>query len=165
MAWMAPIGAAAHQKHEEVELLRKLKEADPDGKYEFKIIRAGINGFRSQDYLNQVLDSEMQGSWELAEKIDNARIILRRTIHSRTKDVHLDPDYDPYRVNYGTGSVNIVAVLLGLSVLVGVMFLFGYLNMERDTAMAGDGSATPMIMLAIGVFLLVLLVIVKIKRK
>ena len=163
MAWMAPIAAAAHQKQEEAALLKKLVEVDPEGRYEFKIIRGGINAFRNQEYLNQVLDKEMQGSWEFVEKIDNARVVLRRSNKSKLQDVHLDPDYDPYRINYGTGNANVIAILMGLSILVGLMFLFGYKVMQQK---GGNGSTpTPMIIVAITVFLLVMVVMVKLKRK
>ena len=165
MAWMAPIAVAAHQKQEEAAMLKKLMDADPEGRYEFKIIRAGINGFRNQEYFDQVLDIEMQGSWEFVEKIDNARVVLRRSINSKMQDVHLNADYDPYRINYGSGNANAPAILLGLVMLVGLMFLFGYQYMQKDTGIGSDGSPTPMIIVAITLFLLVMLVMVKLKRK
>ena len=165
MAWMAPIAAAAHQKQEEATMLKKLMDADPDGRFEFKIIRGGINAFRNQDYLLQVLDKEMQGSWELAEKIDNGRVVLRRGINSKLQDEHLDADYDPYGVNYGSGNSNAVAILLGLVLLVGLMFFAGYQLMQQDTGITTGESSTPMIIIAITVFLLIFVVKVKLKRK
>jgi hypothetical protein len=166
MAWMAPISAAAQQRQEEMALLSKLREADEQGRYEFKIIRAGLNGFRNQDYLDQVLDTEMQGSWEFVEKIDNGRVILRRTLTSKAKDIHLDVDYDPYRINYGSGNANIMGIVIGLILLVGIMFFFGFQVLGRGTEEAVNGLSMPMIILSVGILLLLLIVVLlKLKRK
>jgi hypothetical protein len=163
MGWIAPVAAAAHQRNEEAEMVKKLKNLDPEGRFEYKIVRGGLNDFHNQEYLQQVLDAERQGSWEFVEKIDNARIILRRSKHSQLQDNYLDPDYIPYRTSYGTGSANVVGILVGLLILVGLMFLFGYQVLSPDTGKASPSNSV--ILISVILFLLIIAVIVKIKRK
>ena len=165
MAWIAPIAAAAHHRQEEAELLDKLKKLDPEGRYEFKIIRGSIKTFRNDDYLQEVLDIERQGGWEFVEKIDNTRVVLRRLRNLNLKEMNPEPDYDPYRVQYDNMNANALAILLGLVVLVGFMLVFGKGLANQDAVVNDSESSSPVIIIAITVFILLMVVLVKIRRK
>jgi hypothetical protein len=165
MAWMAPVAVAAQQKKEEAAMIQKIQNADPEGKYEYKIIRSEMNAFRNQDYLQEILDIESQGSWHVVEKIDNARVILRRPTSAQVQDIHLDTEYDPYRVNYGSGSVNVIAILLGLLVLVGSMFFLGYQVMQNRPELIRQQAGMPYIVFSVVLFLMIFLLFVKFGKK
>jgi len=167
MAWMAPIAAAGHQRKEEAELLKILMEEDPDGQYEFKIVRGSITTFRSDEYLQEMLDIENQGGWEFVENIDNVRVVLRRPVtFSRRNDNGYDPDYDPYRVHYDRMNPNAIAVIVGLLLLGGVIILTGILLTRQLPGFGeGENSSVPIIFIAIIIILFFQIVMVRMRRK
>jgi hypothetical protein len=73
--------------------------SDPSGAVEYKILRSATGAFRNPAKFRAALEEEAPAGWELVEKLDNARIRLRRSIAWRQKDGELAQD--PYRIQVG----------------------------------------------------------------
>jgi Flp pilus assembly protein TadB len=122
MAWIAPIAAAAREKEEEEEraMVEWLEgQEGGGGSYEYKVLRSSFGAFANRAKRQAALDEEARTGWELAAKLDNDRLILRRPVSMRGADSVLSPDVDPYRTQIGANLPVIVglliAVLLGLA--------------------------------------------------
>ena len=109
-----------------------LMNTDPSGTIEYKIIRSVTGAFKDPVKFRAALDEEARAGWELAEKFDNSRARLRRSIECRTRDAGLGQD--PYRTQIGMSEAAfaisiIVYVLLGVGLLIGLVV--GIVNMLR----------------------------------
>ena len=121
MAWMIPITSAAadRRRGDEDRLLASLIQQDTGQRYEFKILHGGPRAFRGQERLQQILEQESRAQWELAMKLDDARLVLRRTRDARSRDVLRGGEIDPYRTELGsTGSI--AAITVALAVVTGL---------------------------------------------
>lgn len=144
MGWMVPIVTATGQQHEEEQVLAALIKQDQEDRYEFKVLHGGFATFRDKERLQQILDEEARAQWELAMKLDDARIVLRRPRTARSRDVLLGEGIDPYRTQLRGSSAarNVVLTMVALLLALG----FG-LALQREM---GNGSdmAWPVIMVA-----------------
>ena len=163
MGWVAPIAAAAQQKKEEKYFLEKLREADPEGIYEFKVLQGGFSTFTNADDLQRILDIERQGSWDFVEKIDNKRVILRRPKKSKTQDAYRDESYEPYGIYYGASKKTTVSLIIGLLLIVGFLFMFGIFQARSSNLL--DVSSMPMVITALSIFVLIVLMSIKKRLK
>ena len=84
--------------------------------YEYKIMRSATASFRAREALARMLEEERAAGWELAEKLDDRRVRLKRSVEHRAADSSLS--HDPYRTTYGMSDAKlafiITAVVLGL---------------------------------------------------
>lgn len=122
MGWIAPIAVAAAQKEEEERALRELEHRFGRA-WEFKVLRGMAFAFGNPDRLQEALTDESAAGWELAQKLDDNRLILRRPVTARENDILLGDNYNPYREHYGSGYVWLLALTLGLVVLGGVVLV------------------------------------------
>lgn len=143
MAYMAPIIAAAsaaqkkRQDEEEESLMAEFLKEDKSGNWEYKIIRGMIGAFRSEARMQRVLEVEAQASWELAMKLDDDRMVLRRPRSARGQDVNLDPGVRPYRTNYGGKTIPII---LGMLMLILSVAVFAYTFFAGGNGFTGIGA-------------------------
>ena len=122
MAWIAPIAVAAAQKEEEERTIRELQHRYGRA-WEFKVLRGTLFAFGNPDRLQEALTEESAAGWELAQRLDDNRLILRRPVAARENDVLLGDNYNPYREHYGSGHVWLITVAIGLVLLGGVALL------------------------------------------
>ena len=122
MAWIAPIAVAAAQKEEEERAMRELRHRF-GGAWEFKVLRSASFAFGNSDRLQEALMEESAAGWQLARRLDDNRLILRRPVTARQNDVLLGDNYDPYREHYGSGHVWLMALVFGLVALGAVVLL------------------------------------------
>ena len=122
----AAAAAAAKRKRdqeEEEEVEVTPLNSDPSGAVEYKIIRSATAAFKNPAKFRAALEEEARAGWELAEKLDDSRVRLRRSIAWRLKDGELSQD--PYRIKTGMSEAAIalwiVLALAGMAVLVGLM--------------------------------------------
>jgi len=122
----AAAAAAAKRKRdqeEEEEVEVTPLNSDPSGAVEYKIIRSATAAFKNPAKFRAALEEEARAGWELAEKLDDARVRLRRSIAWRQKDGELSQD--PYRIKMGLSQVArvlwIVVGALVFLVLVGLV--------------------------------------------
>jgi hypothetical protein len=113
--------AAARRRAEEEELRTMTYSADELALgWEFKILRAPTRMFRKREVLASILAEEARAGWELLEKLDDARLRLKRPVALRERDAALD--FDPYRTQCGIGegtlALLVVVSILGLLALV-----------------------------------------------
>src|SRR5690348_4857885 len=108
----AAAAARQRQEHEEEEEVTPMN-SDPSGAVEYKIIRSATSAFKKSAFFQQVLEEEAAAGWELVEKLDNARLRLRRSIQWRKKDNGLTQD--AYRTHVGLSET-----ALGMRILLGV---------------------------------------------
>jgi hypothetical protein len=116
MAWIAPIAVAAAQKEEEERVIRELRHRFGRA-WEFKVLRSASFAFGNPDRLQEALMEESAAEWQLAQRLDDNRLILRRPIAARENDVLLGDKYNPYREHYGSGYAWLMGIALGLVVL------------------------------------------------
>jgi hypothetical protein len=127
MAWIAPIAAASKQREQEEEERAMVEwlsgQEDADGPYEYKVLRSSFGAFGNRTKRQAALDEEARAGWELAAKLDDDRLILRRPVSMRGADSVLPPEVDPYRVQIDTNLPVIAGLLMAL--LLG-MAVFGF---------------------------------------
>ncbi len=120
---------AANKKRRQMEYeeehLTKYNSNDLEG-WEFKIVRSTTGKFKSQEFVQQVVQEESQNGWEMLEKFDNGRIRFKRKTSRRSMDQYAK--IDPYRSTVGMGEGSLVLVILltvfgSIGVLLGVIFL------------------------------------------
>lgn len=116
MAWIAPIAVAAAEKEAEERALRELEQRF-GGDWEFKVLRGMAFTFGNPDRRREALMEESAAGWQLAQQLDDNRLILRRPVTERESDVLLGDNYNPYRQYYGSGSVGLMALILGCVML------------------------------------------------
>ena len=100
----------------EEERMTQYNSQDMDG-WEFKIVRATTNKFRTPETLKLVCAEEARSGWEMVEKFDNQRIRFKRRIDRRSMDQHAT--IDPYRTTIGISEGQTVLLVLGILALVG----------------------------------------------
>ncbi len=130
MAYIAPIIAAANKKkqdEEEESLMAEFMKNDKSGEWEYKIIRGTLGEFRSEARMQRALEAESRASWELAMKLDDERLVLRRHRSARSQDANLDPGVRPYRTDYGGKTILLIVgmLLLILGVIAFALFSGG----------------------------------------
>ncbi|MDF1512625.1 MAG: hypothetical protein P1S60_02325 [Anaerolineae bacterium] len=129
MAYIAPIAAvvaAAQKKKQEEEeeaLMANFMNEDKSGNWEYKIIRGIVGAFRSETRMRRALENESQAGWELAMKLDDERMILRRPRSASRHDGTLASGASPYRTDYGGNSFKLVVAFLVL-LLGAAVFIF-----------------------------------------
>ena len=118
MGWMPAIAAAAKRRREEQEestLMERLRSQDAEGRFEFKILRSYSFAFAGRERIRSVLDEEARAGWELAEKLDSGRLVLRRPRSKRDSDRGLPAGLDPYRTRVDPNLPLIIApIVVGL---------------------------------------------------
>ena len=129
MAYIAPIIAAVNKKkqdEEEESLMAEFMKNDKSGEWEYKIIRGTLGEFRSEARMQRALEAESRASWELAMKLDDERLVLRRPRSARGQDANLDPGVRPYRTDYGGKTILLIVgmLLLILGVIAFALFLW-----------------------------------------
>jgi hypothetical protein len=119
----AAAAEAERRRKEEEEEMTKYTDADLQGDWEFKIVRANTMAFRKPDVFRQVCAEEARAGWTLVEKFDDSRLRFKRPISARAGDAGLE--FDPYRTHYGISPGAIVAIALasGLSVFIAIFLL------------------------------------------
>lgn len=97
------------------------KQEELNGEWEFKILRSVTNQFKKAHVLQQVLQEERLGDWELVEKFDDGRLRFKRPTAARSKDQSRSRGYDPYRTRHGM-SEGAMAVwfMIGFFALIGL---------------------------------------------
>jgi hypothetical protein len=80
--------------------------ADPAAGFEYKIMRSTFGSFRELPKLRAMLEEEARAGWEMFEKLDDARVRLRRSVECRQRDADLTQD--PYRTKYAAGDGKVV---------------------------------------------------------
>ena len=124
--------AAAEQARQrllqEEEELTPYSEHDLSEDWEFKIVRSGTSAFRKPEEFAKLLEDEGRFGWVLLEKLDDARVRLKRRVGSRGKAPLGGQEADPYRSVYGMSpnrqAAMIAFVVMGVMVLmVGLMIL------------------------------------------
>jgi hypothetical protein len=115
------VALAAHQKQlQEEEEEVTPHTADPSAPVEFKIIRNSMGAFKHPARFRAMLEEEARAGWELYEKLDHARVRLRRLTSWRERDADLTQD--PYRTRYGSGEGMIALwIVLGILLVIGVL--------------------------------------------
>ena len=156
MAEMIPIMSASADQGcgEEDRLLAALTQQDTAQRYEFKILHGGPNAFRGQERLQQVLEQESHAQWELAMKLDDARLALRRPRDARSRDALRSGEIDPYRTQIGSPRATAAgAVMLGVlaATVLGLLFV----------GKAGTGTPNGSIWSAIIITFVIALALVK----
>jgi hypothetical protein len=122
---------AAEQKKQhnlEEEAMTRYTPEDLNGDWEFKIIRSITSAFKRPDVLQDVLEEERLGGWELVEKFDDGRLRLKRPKSARQDDPMLPAGYDPYRTQYGISEGGlalwiVVSVGVAIAQVMGTVFL------------------------------------------
>ncbi|MCI0520616.1 MAG: hypothetical protein L0Z70_10240 [Chloroflexi bacterium] len=133
MAEYAAIHAAEERRKRELRReeqdMTPYSREDLEGDWEFKIVRSEYGNFRKPEALEEMLQTEALGGWQLVEKFDNQRVRLKRPGTVRGKDHLLPEGYDPYGTHYGRGMPRAVfkfsAVLIALLPGVALMLLNG----------------------------------------
>jgi hypothetical protein len=167
MGYMAPIYgaiAAAEQKkreQEEEELMAEFIQQDKNGAWEYKIIRGTLGAFRGESRMRRALDKEAQASWELAMKLDDERMLLRRPRSASRHDATLEPGVLPYRTDYGGKTVPIVVSVFLL--LLGVL-AFAFISFSKGNLFVGDPSILMIIVFGFLFLLGMIVVAVKLRR-
>ncbi len=160
MGWHVPLMAAAakrrREEKEETEMMRRLQE-EMDDEWEFKVMRSYFAAFGNPQKLQHMLDEEARAGWEMAGKLDDSRIYLKRPKSAREGDPLLGPGVDPYRTQYGgMGGGSAALVVAGL-LLLGV-FAFGLLAVGR-------GLDIPPVIAIVGAVIFVGMVVVLLARR
>ncbi len=101
----------ALQKEEED--MTKYSDADLQGEWEFKIVRANTRAFGKSEVFRQVCSEEAKAGWILVEKFDDSRIRFKRLVSARAGDAALE--LDPYRTHYGISPAAAGATLIAFS--------------------------------------------------
>ena len=102
-----------------------LLNSDPSGTTEYKIIRSTTGAFKNPAKFRAVLEEEARAGWDLLEKLDDARVRLRRSVSWRQKDGELSQD--PYRTKVGM-SETALALWIVFGALAGSALLFGLIT-------------------------------------
>lgn len=90
------------------------------GDWEFKIMRSVMGAFKDPRVLQNIVQQESLGGWELLEKFDDERIRFRRPISARNNDATLPRGYDPYRTQVGISEGGLVLwIIMGIALVVG----------------------------------------------
>jgi hypothetical protein len=169
MAYIAPIIIAAaeqkKQQEEEESLMAEFIKQDPSGDWEYKIIRGTLGSFGSEARMRRALEAESNASWELAMKLDDERMLLRRPRSASRFDETLGPDARPYRTDYGGKTILIVVAVLLL--ILGVAS-FGWIAFAGGEGLTSGFAAEgyPVIMFGImGILVLLGLLVVGLKLR
>jgi hypothetical protein len=96
------------QQEEEEEVTPTMM--DPASGFEYKIVRSGVGVFKQPAKFRAMLEEEAQAGWEMFEKLDDARVRLRRLTSFRAQDADLT--IDPYRTRYSGGEGKVVLTVL-----------------------------------------------------
>ena len=88
------------------------QEHGPD--WEFKVMQGMGLAFASREKMQSSLEQEARAGWELAGKLSDGRIMLRRPISAREQDALLPEGMNPYRTNTG-GTTIILGIILALT--------------------------------------------------
>ena len=167
MAHMVPIYAAiaASQKkkrdEEEETLMAEFMKQDKSGDWEYKIIRGTLGAFRSEGRMHQALEAESHAAWELAMKLDDERLVLRRPRSASQLDSTLAPDVRPYRTDYGGKTVVLIVAMLLL--LLGAA-VFGFTALTGGDVFPGGYSVIMIGVLGILIVLGLVVVVLKLRR-
>jgi hypothetical protein len=154
-----PVITEDNQKEEEGRLLAALIQQDSAGTYEYKILHGW---FHKPERMQEILDEEARSQWELALKLDDQRLVLRRLRDARSRDPYRDSEIDPYRTELSTGrTVWKLTIVLGMmiaGVLTWVLF-------SRSAETPLTGAAAPVIWVLASIFALVFLLIFVRRRR
>lgn len=151
MAWIAAVTAANRRREqEETEAIERLSADDSENRYEYKILRSSPGAFTKPDRTSQVLMEQSLFGWELAEKIDDSRLILVRDRKMRERDPYVASEMDPYLTEIDNN--NRPFLIFGGFIAMGVaVFAFILVMLVKDGI---NESAVPVV--SILVFLLIL---------
>lgn len=119
------VAAQAQEKlHQEEEMMTTYKQDDLNGEWEFKILRSVTNQFKKPQVLQQVLQEERIGDWELVEKFDDGRLRFKRPTAARSKDQSRPRGYNPYRTRHGM-SEGVMALWIMIAVFGSIGIVMG----------------------------------------
>ena len=105
----------------EEETMTTYKHDDLNGNWEFKILRSATNQFKKPHVLQQVLQEERLGDWELVEKFDDGRLRFKRPAAARSQAQSRPRGYDPYRTRHGMSEgVMAVWIMIGVFACIGI---------------------------------------------
>jgi hypothetical protein len=108
-----------HEEEEEV----TPTSTDPAAGFEYKIMRSTFGAFKEPPKLRAMLDEEARAGWEMFEKLDDARVRLRRSVACRQRDAELGQD--PYRTKFGAGESKVILWVLVVVVAVCAVITVG----------------------------------------
>jgi hypothetical protein len=111
-AGAAAAAAARKRMLEEEEEMTPYTREELENDWEFKIVRANTNAFRSAATFQKLIGEEGRAGWQLVEKFDNQRVRFKRPRAARMGDAQLPAGVDPYRVQYGIGEGVLVTIIL-----------------------------------------------------
>lgn len=123
---MMAVEASERRKKARAEVIHYSPEDLSDG-WEFKVVRANPQAFRSHEAFDKVFDQERRAGWIMLEKLDEARVRFKRPVSQREHDILLGPDVEPYRTEAAAPAVwwmllLVIAVLGGVAlILAGVV--------------------------------------------
>jgi hypothetical protein len=133
--------------------IERLQRDDPQGLYEYKVLRSHSFAFASESRLRAELEQEAQAGWEMVAKLDNWRLMLRRQRSQGQADAALPPGVDPYRVTVDT-NIPMIAALVILVIL--VLALLGL--------MPGMTAVIPVAIAVVGLIALAVAVLVRARQ-
>ncbi len=111
--------------------------------------------------MQQILDEEARSQWELALKLDDQRLVLRRPRDARSRDAFREAGVNPYRTELSSVRSNAqIAAVLGVA-MAGVL---AWVLFSRQTDAPAAGDASPVIWMVLGVFALVFLLVIARRR-
>jgi hypothetical protein len=102
IAASAAAAGAQRRMEEEEEKMTGYSINDLENDWEFKVVRANREVFRSQEELAKLVSEEKRAGWVLLEKFDDSRIRFKRQRAMQARDEQLRLEgIDPYRTQYG----------------------------------------------------------------
>lgn len=153
MAWIAAVAAAKKRREEdeqEMALIELLRQDHPGHRYEYKVLRSGRGAFSRAAQRSRYLMEESQAGWEMVEKLDENRLVLRRERTMRESDIFLPSGVDPYRSEVDSNRPLVIglvmAMILGISVF--IITLFASLSNGQN------GQIVPVLLIMLGIVLL-----------
>lgn len=101
-------------------------QSQQSGEWEYKIVRAHRDLFRTPEVFQQLCTEEALAGWSLLEKLDDRRVRFKRSLAVRDT-IDISPlNFDPYRSHYGPETE--VVSLVGAVAAVVAMLLPAYLG-------------------------------------
>ena len=156
MGWMIPVMVASAQKQQDEKLLAELIGKDTEDKYEFKVLRGHLGGFRRPERFQAILKEERRAQWEMVIKLDNESVVLRRPRRSQVYDTLSRSEIDAYRTQIGSSLVAPkVSIFLGLLVLGGLVAFLA--TSKAEVAVAGAGWPTIAVAIVTGILMFLVL--------
>lgn len=112
--------------------------------WEFKIVRASRDLFRSPDVLQKLCEEEALAGWIMLEKLDDRRVRFKRLIALRDVLDASQLSYDPYRCHYGSSLTPLTWVgAIAFLVAIALPSYFGYTIVSNMIAQSQPKAPIP----------------------